>query len=272
MLILLAGVCLVMSSQTNTFVDMVVAQEPTTEPTPLPTPTSIATWPPTSPPAHATATSTQSGPAPSTPTATLTSRFIEFRVSKETIETGECVLFQWVVRGDVALVEFENLGSDENPLLVSEEDERTECPEEDTQYRLIVSWLDGTVTWSDVIEIKIGSGGGNGNGNGGGTSVPPPGTFVPVTPVSMPGVIVVTPVGALDGVIYLPETGEMPPLVGTAIPASNVVRHRSSTDNRSSETLPAQAEQRAAVSWLRWQPWLVFIVGIGLLLRQKIIV
>src|SRR5512135_2538495 len=90
----------------NGFISVVTAQEPTTDSAALPTPTSAPTWTPT-PTAvgtrgpHATATS------PSGTPATPTGRSVDFRVDDTKISAGECVLFSWVVKGDIDKVEFD---------------------------------------------------------------------------------------------------------------------------------------------------------------------
>ena len=137
------------------------------------------------------------------------------------IPSGECVMFSWVVRGDIDTVEFDQIGDGKEPLLVSDMDSREECPEETTTYELIVTWLDRSETTRSIeIEVDDDSNG----GNNGGTGTPTPsGTaaFVPVTPIPVIGTpvstaaatpvsgggVVVTPIGALGSVQVLPETG-----------------------------------------------------------------
>lgn len=83
-------------------------------------------------------------------------------------------------------------------------DSRQECPEVNTDYELIVRWLDGTVTTRGIeIEVEV-AGGGDGTSSSGGA-----GALVPVTPIPIPGTYV-TPVGVLSSVRLLPETGELP--------------------------------------------------------------
>jgi hypothetical protein len=135
-------------------------------------------------------------------------------------------MFSWVVRGDIDTVEFDQIGDGKEAVLVSDMDSRQECPEEETTYELVVTWLDSTETTRSIeIEVDVdGTGDGSGGGDSGGT--PTPGgtaTFVFVTPIpiattpvsagnSTPvqgasGAVVVTPVGALGSVKVLPETG-----------------------------------------------------------------
>jgi hypothetical protein len=156
---------------------------------------------------------------------------IDFRVDEDEIIKGECVMFSWVVRGDIDRVEFDQIGDGKVALLVSDMDSGQECPEEETTYELVVTWLDSTET-TRSIEIEVdadGTGDGSGdNGASGGT--PTPGgtaTFVLVTPIpiattpvsagystpvqGVSGVVVVTPVGALGSVKVLPETGYLSP-------------------------------------------------------------
>jgi len=106
-------------------------------------------------------------------------------------------------------------------------DSRDECPEEDTEYKLVVTWLDSTQT-TRSIEVEVDVGGSSNSGTGAGT--PTPGgtaAFVPVTPIpiattpvsvsySTPAPVssagaVVTPVGVLASVQVLPETGHVSP-------------------------------------------------------------
>jgi hypothetical protein len=216
----------VLCGQASLFTLRAAAQEPTTEPTSLPTPTPAPTWTPIPTPTNT--------PNPAvTPTAnpTAAARTVDFRVDEDEIIKGDCVMFSWLVRGDIDRVEFDQIGDGKVPLLVSDMDSRQECPEEETTYELVVTWLDSTET-TRSIEIEVdadgtGDGGGD-NGASGGT--PTPGgtaTFVYVTPIpiattpvsagnSTPvqgasGGVVVTPVGALGSVKVLPETGYLSP-------------------------------------------------------------
>jgi hypothetical protein len=150
-------------------------------------------------------------------------------VDEDEIIKGDCVMFSWVVRGDINTVEFDQIGDGKVALLVSDMDSRQECPEEQTTYELVVTWMDSTET-TRSIEIEVdadGTGDGSGGDSGG---TPTPGgtaTFVFVTPIpiattpvsagsSTPvqgtsGGVVVTPVGALGSVKVLPETGYRSP-------------------------------------------------------------
>ncbi len=217
----------VMCSQFGLFTHRAAAQEPTTEPTSLPTPTPAPTW-------TATPIPTNTPDPAATPTAnpTAAGRMVDFRVDEDEITEGECVMFSWVVRGDIDRVEFDQVGDGKVSLLVSDMDSREECPEEDTEYELGVTWLDSTQT-TRSIEIEVdagGTGGSSGGDNGTGTGTPTPGgtaAFVPVTPIpivttpvsvvySTPvqvssGGAVVTPVGVLASVQVLPETGYLSP-------------------------------------------------------------
>jgi len=207
-----------MCSQFGLFTLNAAAQEPTTEPTPLPTPTTAPTWTPAPTPTHT--------PDPATtPTAnpTAATRTVDFRVDDDKIPSGECVMFSWVVRGDIDTVEFDEIGDGKEALLVSDMDSREECPEEATTYELIVTWLDSSETTRSIeVEIDDSSNGDNGGSSGTAT---PSGTaaFVPVTPIPAIGTpvstvgpaytpvssggVVVTPIGALGSVQVLPETG-----------------------------------------------------------------
>ena len=230
----------------NGFTPAAIAQEPTTDSAALPTPTTAPTWTPTvagTPDPHATATS------PSGTPATPTGRSIDFRVDDRKINPGECVTFSWLVKGDLDKVEFDAHDDSKNPVLVPEEKyDAEECPASTTEYRLIVSWLDGTQT-TQSIKIKVaasggddGDGGDNGDSGEASLTVTPGGTgdFMPVTPVPISGGsggqaatpqavayqsttdgAVVTPVGALGSVIMLPETGYGPPPAADEVQVPN---------------------------------------------------
>jgi len=212
-----------MCSQFGLLTLRAAAQEPTTEPTSLPTPTPAPTWT-----ATPTPTNTPDPAVPPTADPTVAARLVDFRVDEDEITKGECVIFSWVVRGDIDRVEFDQVGDSKVPLLVSDMDSRDECPEEDTEYKLVVIWLDSTQTTRNIeVEIDVGDGSSN---TGTGTGTPTPGgtaAFVPVTPIpvattpvsvsySTPasvssGGAVVTPVGVLASVHVLPETGHVSP-------------------------------------------------------------
>jgi len=208
----------VISSQFGLFTLRAAAQEPTTEPTALPTPTPAPTWTPIPTP-----TNTPDPAVTPTTNPTASARLVDFRVDDDEITKGECVMFSWVVRGDVDRVEFDQLGDGKVPLLVSEMDSREECPEEeDTTYELDVTWLDGTHTKRSIkIEAEVGNAGDGNGDNDANNGTPTPGStasFVPVTPIPVTGTpqasyqgtsgsIVVTPVGVLGSVQVLPETG-----------------------------------------------------------------
>ncbi len=98
---------------------------PTPFPTATPTPTETPTETPTPPPT-ATLTPTPS-PTPTSPAETVV---IEFSVSPDRIEGGECVEIGWNVSG-VKAVYFGDEG-------VVGQDSRTDCPKETTTYRLRV--------------------------------------------------------------------------------------------------------------------------------------
>lgn len=185
------------------------------EPTPIPTPTPADTPTPGSP----TATPVPPTSEPSTvPTATspgtsTTTRLIAFRVDEKEIAKGDCASFNWVVRGDIGIVEFDIKGDGKDPFLVSEEDERQECPEDNTKYQLIVTWLDGSKSDSDTIEVEVHTGGGTGSSSGGAV-VSTPGAFLAVTPIpaqDIPNNPLPVPTGVLGSVSVLPETGLHPP-------------------------------------------------------------
>jgi hypothetical protein len=191
---------------------------------------------------------------------------VDFRVDSDEITKGDCVTFSWVVRGDIDRVEFDQIGDGKVPVLVSDMDSRQECPEEETEYQLVVSWLDSTRT-TRSIEVEVNDAGGDGeNATGSGTPTPGgTGAFVPVTPIlitSTPvsvggnsnpqataqnvsgGGVVVTPVGALGSVQVLPETG-----------------YRSSSPHQSTDqvedSLSSRGSRLAFVGWL-----VVVLVGL----------
>jgi hypothetical protein len=199
------------SSQFCVFTLRAAAQEPTAEPTPLPTPTPAPTWTP-----EPTPTNTPDPAATPTADPTANARTVDFRVDDDEITKGDCVMFSWVVRGDIDLVEFDQIGDGKTPLLVSDMDSREECPEEDTEYALKVTWLDSTKTTRSIkIDVKdggTGDGGGDNGASNGTTTPASTASFVPVTPIPVIGTpascsAVVTPVGVLGSVQMLPETG-----------------------------------------------------------------
>jgi hypothetical protein len=270
-------ICGVICSQLGLFTRNVAAQEPTTEPTSLPTPTPAPTWTPTPTPINtpnpaATPTATSANPA-----ATPAGRLVDFRADDDKINKGECVMLSWVVRGDIDRVEFDKRDDDKAPVLVSAMDTRQECPDEQTDYDLIVTWLvDGTQT-TRSINIDV-DGSDNGSADGGTTTPAGTAVFVPVTPIPITGTpvsagggtaqqavyqdtsggAVVTPVGVLGSVQLLPETGYLSP------PAA--------------DTNPS--EDNLAAAQPRWRLWpvlvgiLVIFLGIavlGLTLAAKIV-
>jgi hypothetical protein len=237
-------ICGVICSQLGLFIPNVAAQEPTSEPTSLPTPTPAPTWTPTPTPVNtpnpaATPTATSANPA-----ATPAGRLVDFRVDDDEIDKGDCVMFSWVVRGDIDRVEFDKRDDDKAPVLVSAMDTRQECPDEQTDYDLFVTWLvDGTQT-TRSIEIEVdGGGSGSGGSSAGGGTTTPAGTavFVPVTPIPITGTpvstgggtaqqavyqetsggVIVTPVGVLGSVQVLPETGYLSPPAAAADPSKD---------------------------------------------------
>ncbi len=237
----LTAVCLIclwamICAGLNGFTPTAIAQEPTTDSSALPTPTTAPTWTPTpvgTPDPHATATS------PSGTPATPTGRTVDFRVDDRKISPGECVTFSWLVKGDVNKVEFDVHDDSKNPVLVPEEEyDSEECPGSTTEYRLVVSWLDGTQTTQNIkVKVEGSDGGGDGSDSDSSQTATPVVTadFMIVTPLPISGIsggsgsgsqvatpqavvyqsvtdgVVVTPVGALGSVTLLPETGYGPP-------------------------------------------------------------
>jgi hypothetical protein len=239
------GVGVMLLSQVGLFTLRVAAQEPTVEPTALPTPTPAPTWTPTLPPVD---TPTPTSPAPASPTPTTTGRVVDFRVDDDEIEEGACVMFSWVVRGDLDRVEFDTLGDGKVAVLVSDMDSRQECPQEETKYELITTWLDSTQT-TRTIEIEFKSQSGDSSG-GDATATPiATGAWVAVTPIPMgttpvsvessssqttpgpnsSGGMMAAPTGPLNSVSMLPETGYgPPPSVGVESGAGYLTAARSS--------------------------------------------
>jgi hypothetical protein len=221
------GIGVMLFSQLGPLTLSVAAQEPTVEPTALPTPTPAPTWTPTLPPVDAP---TPTSPAPAGPTPTTTGRVVDFRVDDDEIEKGACVMFSWVVRGDLDRVEFDTLGDGKVAVLVSDMDSREACPEEETKYELITTWLDSTQT-TRTIEIEFKSQ--NDDSSGESATVTPiaTGAWVAVTPIPMnttpvsvapspsqatpipnsSGGMMAAPTGPLNSVSTLPETGYGPP-------------------------------------------------------------
>ena len=198
------------------------------------------------PTAEPTVTPTAGVPVAPTPGTSPADRFIDFRVDDDDIDTGECVEFSWVVRGDVDRVEFDQRDDDKGPVLVAGLDDRQECPTEDTNYELIVRWLDSTKT-TRKVEVEVDDSGSNnsdssnnsggGADNGGGVINTTAGVFVQVTPIlitntlfnirvtpvpgsaeaqvsaaapaipAAPGEAAVKPSGILGTIQELPETG-----------------------------------------------------------------
>ena len=175
-------------------------------------------------------------------------RSIAFRADAKEITQGECVLFSWVVKGDVSIVEFDRWDDGKEPILVKEADDRQECPEKDSRYQLIVRWLDGTSDKEQKIDIKVeeaeastgggsSSSGGSSSGSGsttgtGAAPAPATGAFVMVTPILITNVLgpapatpvpvasettVAVPEGVLGGIKMLPETGSLPPALASQV-------------------------------------------------------
>lgn len=120
------------------------------------------------------ATPTPTNTPTATPTATRPARSIRFTVDDDKIDQGECIDFEWTVLGDVSQVRFRN----DDDVTVSPVDERKECPDEDADYELRVTWLDGA-TETRKLSISVEE-----QSNSGGGSNP---TAVPVNPTATPG-------------------------------------------------------------------------------------
>lgn len=247
---------LVIYSALSLFAGRAAAQDPT----PLPTPTPAPTWTPAAAPTDTPAPNVPNPPTPLPATVTPSNRLIDFRVDEDEIDSGDCVEFSWVVRGDIDRVEFDEIDDGKEAVLVSEQDEREECPDVDTEYKLIVKWLDGSKT-SDSIEIDVlddssdgssSSSGGNGTGQDSGSTV---GVFIIVTPIAMSSLTPVAeenesdlftqispdgsdgqpvekPAGILGSVNSLPETGHIPGQNSFSTANRPIVTNESLPDDR----------------------------------------
>lgn len=217
------GIWIISSVGSRIFLVPVAAQE---EPTPIPTATAAPTWTPES---GATSTPTLSPGQTPAPTSTPTGREVDLRPGDETIKidtAGDCVLFTWLVKGDIDRVEWDKEDDDTDPILVSASDERQECVNEDSDFTLIARWSNGQKS-QETREIRIesdssGSGGGSG---GAGGPVPTPGAFVVVTPLLITNSLAFSPPapessassagdefrpeGILGTIVELPETGSL---------------------------------------------------------------
>jgi hypothetical protein len=256
-------ICGVICTQLGLFTPNVAAQEPTTEPTSLPTPTPAPTWTPTPTPVNTPNPAVTPAATSANPAATPAGRLVDFRVDDDTINKGECAMLSWVVRGDIDRVEFDTRDDEKAPVLVSAMDSRQECPDEQTDYDLIVSWLDGTRT-TRSIEVDVDDSSDSNSAGDGTTTAAGTAVFVPVTPIPIAGTpvsvgggtaqqavyqstsggVVVTPVGVLGSVQVLPETGYLSPPV---------------TDIKPSEDNLAAAQPR-------WRLWLALASGLGVFL------
>lgn len=220
---------IILFSQMSLFSPQAAAQDPT----PVPTATTAPTWTPVPGTTVTPTAGVPVAPTPpgSNPTATPTGRLVDFRVDSDEIEPGECVVFSWIVRGDVAWIEFEQDDDDKDPILVDDQGDRQECPAVETDYELLVTWLDHSTT-SRRIEIKVNSdesSDGSGGSASGGAAVPTPGPFVVVTPIALAEILEATevadsfnnsnPAGGgsappsdhiLATIVELPETGGLP--------------------------------------------------------------
>ncbi len=196
------------------------------EPTSVPTATVAPTWTPVP---GVTSTPTPVPGQTPTPTGTPTGRDVDLRPSSDDIEieeAGDCVLFTWLVKGDIDRVEWDEEDDDLDPILVDASDERTECVDEETAFVLIVRWLNGQSS-KEKREIKIVGPKDSGDSSGGGGPVPTPGAFVVVTPLLITNSIAFSPItptpvfggsstgdqqkpeGILGTIVELPETGSL---------------------------------------------------------------
>lgn len=171
------------------FLSFFVSEAAAQDPTPLPTPTPAPTW---TPPPNATNTPAPNvpvQPTPVLPTATLDNRLVDFRVDNDEIDQGDCVQFSWAVRGNIDRIEFDEVDDNKEAVLVSAQDEREECPDQDTEYELSVQWLDGTKS-AKTLEIQVnnssdGSSSSSSGSSAGQSSETTVGSFVPVTPIAL---------------------------------------------------------------------------------------
>ncbi len=273
----------------------VAAQEPTIEltttpvtsaqePTAVPTPTPAPTWTPgpiptdSPPPPGAPIAPTP----PNNPGATPAGRLVDFRADDDEINNGDCVQFSWVVRGDIDRVEFDQDDDNKEPLLVSALDDREECPVEDTQYILIVRWLDGTRT-NQEIEIEVhtsgddeedgssGSGGSSSGGSGDGTTSGGVGEFIPVTPILIttgtptPAPVAMAPAAAENSTfqqVANTDTSSSQP----AAPAGVLGSVGTLPETGAPPLLSTSPEANLMTVQPRWPLWLAFGSGFVLLL------
>lgn len=240
---------------------LLAAKAAAQDPTPLPTPTPAPTWTPAADATSTPAPNVPELPTPVLPTVTPNNRLVDFRVDEDEIDSGDCVQFSWAVRGDIDRIEFDQLDDDKEAILVSEQDDREECPEADTEYKLTVKWLDGSKSSKSIeIDVRDGSSssssssGGNGADQASGSTE---GAFIPVTPIALKSLTPVAeenesdlftqispdgsegqpvekPAGILGSVNSLPETGGVP-LQGHGSTAD-----RSTVTNQINYGLPAE--------------------------------
>lgn len=270
----------ILSSSLGPFVLDVAAQDPT----PIPTPTPAPTWTPGPGATNTPTPDVTAGPTPISPTATPDNRLVDFRVDKDEIDNGECVQFSWVVRGDIDRIEFNEVDDGKDPILVADQDDREECPDDDTDYELIVRWLNGTKTTKGIeIEVHSDSGSGSSSGSSGDQSSTSTtvGSFIPVTPIALTSLTPeaepasetsvqaeaavfqqvtqedtsarprATPAGLLQSVKSLPDTGGIPQLTTGGV--------------ENQKLLSGQVEAKESVGPARRVLWLVFATGLALL-------
>ncbi|MEM7346804.1 MAG: Ig-like domain-containing protein, partial [Chloroflexota bacterium] len=116
---------------------------PTGTHTPTPTSTSTATAVPTDAPSS---TPTEETTPTETPTATTEPESIEFTVSDDSIEKGDCIIIRWKVTG-VKAVYFKGEG-------VAGTGEDADCPDETTTYELrVIQQDDSEVFAKRTVEV-----------------------------------------------------------------------------------------------------------------------
>jgi hypothetical protein len=217
-------------------------------------------------------------PTSTAPLATPNNRFIDFRVDDDEIEAGECVRFSWIVKGDIGIVEFNEVNDNKNAILVSAEGTQEACPTKETAYELAITWLDNS-RGGRGLTIKIKSQNNNQGGNSSSTgssstssNTTAPGTFVAVTPILIQTTPTLTasgspatpPAGIFSAARTLPETGRRSPS-GLADPDK--------TDLSQPSTLP-EASQPSVLAGLieHSQVWLLLgLAVISLTLGRRIL-
>jgi hypothetical protein len=197
---------------------------------------------------------------------------VDFRVDDDSINNGDCVQFSWVIRGDIDRVEFDKKDDNKDPLLVSDQADREECPTEDSTYKLIARWLDGTRTDREIeINVHTGSDGGSGGSSGSGgsgstTTTDGAGEFIPVTPILIttgtptPQSVAVAPVATqitpVQQAVYDGAPGSQP-----AAPAGLLGSVHTLPETGAFPAQPISPQNNLAIPQPHWMFWLVSVGG-----------